>query len=146
MLDACLAALPVDIAVCAAAVADWRADTVADQKIKKGAGGTPVLHFVENPDILATIAGRGSDRPALVVGFAAETQDVLAHAQAKRQRKGADWIVANDVSPATGTFGGDLNTVHVITAEGIDSWPPATKAEVAARLAGRIAAIFGGRP
>lgn len=143
MLDACLAALPVDIAVCAAAVADWRADTIAEQKIKKGADGTPVLRFIENPDILATIAGRDRDRPKLVVGFAAETQDVLAHAQAKRQRKGADWIVANDVSPATGTFGGDANTVHLITADGVDSWPPASKTEVADRLAGRIAARFG---
>ena len=142
MLDACLAALPADIAVCAAAVADWRADAVAAQKIKKGPGGTPVLHFVENPDILATIAGRTGDRPALVVGFAAETEDVLGHAQAKRRRKGADWIVANDVSPATGTFGGEINTVHVITADGVDSWPPATKAEVASRLAARIADIF----
>jgi phosphopantothenoylcysteine decarboxylase / phosphopantothenate---cysteine ligase len=142
MLEACLAALPSDIAVCAAAVADWRADSVAGQKIKKGAGGAPVLHFVENPDILATIAARGDDRPTLVVGFAAETENVIDHARAKRQRKRADWIVANDVSPATGTFGGDANTVHVITAEGVDSWPPTSKAEVASRLAARIAKLF----
>jgi phosphopantothenoylcysteine decarboxylase/phosphopantothenate--cysteine ligase len=143
MLAACLAALPADVAVFAAAVADWRADTVAAQKIKKTGEAPPVLQFIENPDILATVAARASDRPALVVGFAAETQDVVAYAQAKRRRKGADWIVANDVSPETGTFGGDLNTVHVITETGVDSWPPATKTDVAARLAARIAAVLG---
>ena len=139
MLAACLAALPVDVAVCAAAVADWRVDHVATQKIKKTDDGPPVLRFVENPDILATLAQRVTDRPKLVVGFAAETRDLLTSAQSKRQRKRADWIVANDVSPATGTFGGDSNTVHLVTADGTESWPPASKTEVAIRLAERIA-------
>src|SRR5690606_31899345 len=127
MLDACRNALPVDLAVCVAAVADWRVEASA-QKIKKGANGTPALTFIENPDILAHIAQAGPDRPRLVVGFAAETENVIAHAQAKIARKGCDWIVANDVSPATGIMGGERNAVHIITPTDVDSWPEAAKA------------------
>ena len=143
MLRAAEAALPADIAVCAAAVADWRAAADADQKIKKKAGAAPPpLRLVENPDILATLS-RHAARPALVVGFAAETENVLAHARAKLARKGCDWIVANDVSPASGVMGGDMNTVHVLDADGEETWAKAPKDEVARRLAARIAARFG---
>ncbi|WP_439813647.1 bifunctional phosphopantothenoylcysteine decarboxylase/phosphopantothenate--cysteine ligase CoaBC [Zavarzinia sp. CC-PAN008] len=138
MLDAVQAALPVDIAVFAAAVADWRVEGFGASKIKKGAGGPPALHLVENPDILATVA-RGVPRPPLVVGFAAETDDVLNAAIAKRARKGCDWIVANDVSLGTGIMGGDRNTVHLVTEQGVEDWPTLDKAEVAQRLARRIA-------
>jgi phosphopantothenoylcysteine decarboxylase/phosphopantothenate--cysteine ligase len=100
------------------------------------------LRLVENPDILATIAGRSNDRPALVIGFAAETENVVANARAKRQRKGCDWIVANDVSPGTGTFGGERNTVHVVDSDTVEDWPAMTKREVAERLAARIAATL----
>ena len=139
MLAACEAALPVDVAVMAAAVADWRVESAAGQKLKKDGKGPPSLRLVENPDILATIAGRGNDRPALVIGFAAETDDLVANARAKRARKGCDWILANDVSPGTGTFGGDRNTIHLVDADGVEDWPVMTKAEVATRLARRIA-------
>ncbi|MFG1403482.1 bifunctional phosphopantothenoylcysteine decarboxylase/phosphopantothenate--cysteine ligase CoaBC [Xanthobacter sediminis] len=139
MLDAVEAELPADAAVFAAAVADWRVAGAAEQKIKKDGGGPPVLTLVENPDILATISRHPTLRPRLVVGFAAETQAVIAHAEAKRARKGCDWIVANDVSPATGIMGGDSNTVHIVSADGVEHWPPASKAEVAARLVARIA-------
>jgi len=139
MLDACLSALPADVAVCAAAVADWRVTSAAGQKLKKDGGGPPVLSLAENPDILATLSSRENDRPALVVGFAAETEKVVEHAAAKRARKGCDWIVANDVSAAAGTFGGDANTVHLITADAAEAWPRASKAEVGTRLAARIA-------
>jgi phosphopantothenoylcysteine decarboxylase/phosphopantothenate--cysteine ligase len=139
MLAASEAALPVDVAVMAAAVSDWRVDSIAAQKLKKDGGGPPALRLVENPDILATIARRGNDRPALVVGFAAETTDIVAAAQAKRLKKGCDWILANDVSPGTGTFGGDTNTIHLVDAAGIEHWPAMSKHEVAARLADRIA-------
>jgi len=145
MLAACRSALPVDVAVFAAAVADWRVATRANQKIKKN-GAPPALALAENPDILATIARPGPARPALVVGFAAETEAVIDHAKAKRQRKGADWIVANDVSPATGTFGGAQNTVHVIDGDGVESWPRLDKDEVARRLAQRIADRLAARP
>ena len=138
MLAACEAALPADLAVCAAAVSDWRAGQVADRKMKKEGQGPPDLPLTENPDILATLA-RSAQRPALVVGFAAETEDVVANGQAKRSRKGCDWIVANDVSPATGTLGGDANRVHLIRADGVEDWPRLAKEEVAHRLAGRIA-------
>ena len=138
MLAACEAALPADLAVCAAAVSDWRAGQVADRKMKKEGQGPPDLPLTENPDILATLA-RSAQRPALVVGFAAETENVVANAQAKRLKKGCDWIVANDVSPATGTFGGDANRVHLIRADGVEDWPRLAKEEVAHRLAGRIA-------
>lgn len=142
MLDACRAALPADIAVCAAAVADWRVEA-SGQKIKKTAGAAaPALTFTENPDILATLSAAGPNRPALVVGFAAETEQVLENATAKRARKGCDWILANDVSPATGTFGGDRNTLHLITAAATEEWPTLDKTEAAARLADRIAAAL----
>jgi phosphopantothenoylcysteine decarboxylase/phosphopantothenate--cysteine ligase len=142
MLSACESALPVDVAVCAAAVADWRVARVSAHKTKKGTGGPPVLQLVENPDILAAIARRGGDRPALVVGFAAETENLLANAAEKRRRKGCDWIVANDVSAESGTFGGEHNTVHLVTDSGEESWPRLTKNEVAERLARVIAAHF----
>ena len=139
MLAACEAALPADVAICAAAVADWRVARAAQAKIKKGKNGPPVLEMAENPDILATLAARNDRRPRLVVGFAAETGDVVAYAQAKLASKGCDWIVANDVAQGTGTFGGDQNTVSLVTPEGVESWPRLSKTEVAARLAQRIA-------
>lgn len=140
MLEACKAALPADVAVCAAAVADWKAARPATGKIKKRAGAPPpALELSPNPDILATLSRPGPGRPALVVGFAAETENVVANAVEKRTRKGCDWIVANDVSPATGTFGGERNTVHLITEAGTEDWPPLGKGDVARRLAGRIA-------
>lgn len=143
MLDACSAALPADILVAAAAVADWRVEGEAGQKLKKDGAAPPALRLTENPDILATLSAPGPHRPALVVGFAAETQDVVAHATAKRARKGCDWIVANDVSPATGTFGGDANTVHLIRADGTaETWPTLPKTAVAARLAAAVAKHF----
>jgi phosphopantothenoylcysteine decarboxylase / phosphopantothenate---cysteine ligase len=142
MLAACRAALPADAAVCAAAVADWRVATPSGRKIKKGAGGPPALALAENPDILATLSAPGPDRPALVVGFAAETENVIAHAQAKRARKGCDWILANDVSPGTQAFGGDSNILHLITAEGAQTWPRLSKADIGTRLAGAIARHF----
>ena len=146
MLAATEAALPADAAVFAAAVADWRVRSEASQKLKKQAGAPlPVLEFAENPDILATIA-RHAQRPALVVGFAAETENVVAHAQAKRARKGCDWIVANDVSPATGIMGGAENAVHLITADAVEDWPRLPKDEVARRLAARIASEITGAP
>jgi phosphopantothenoylcysteine decarboxylase/phosphopantothenate--cysteine ligase len=146
MLAACEAALPVDIAVMAAAVADWHVEIAAGHKLKKDGGGPPVLRLAENPDILATIAVRGNDRPRLVIGFAAETDDIVANARAKRRRKGCDWILANDVSPGTGTFGGDRNTIHLVDADGVEDWPVMTKRDVAARLARRIAAALASRP
>ena len=140
MLAACLEAGLLDIAVCAAAVADWKAAKPATGKIKKQAGAPPpALELVPNPDILATLSRPGPRRPALVVGFAAETENVVGNAVEKRTRKGCDWIVANDVSPATGTFGGERNTVHLITEAGTEDWPPLGKGDVAMRLAGRIA-------
>ncbi|MCK6450785.1 MAG: bifunctional phosphopantothenoylcysteine decarboxylase/phosphopantothenate--cysteine ligase CoaBC [Alphaproteobacteria bacterium] len=138
MLAACQAALPVDVAVCAAAVADWRVKAAAGAKIKKAGGKPPSLELAENPDILATLSAAGNARPRLVVGFAAETDDVVANAVEKRKRKGCDWIVANDVSPNTGTFGGDRNTVHIVAADGVENWPPLSKDDVAMRLARRI--------
>ncbi len=134
MLSAVQAALPADIAVFAAAVADWRVARAADEKIKKGTKGTPRLELVENPDILRTVAGLETDRPRLVIGFAAETETVVEHAKAKRRRKGCDWIVANDVSPQTGIMGGDRNTVHLITEDGVEIWPEMNKVDVASRL------------
>jgi phosphopantothenoylcysteine decarboxylase / phosphopantothenate---cysteine ligase len=135
-------ALPVDVAVFAAAVADWRVAAPDEQKMKKGAGGTPKLDLVENPDILATVAHRTSNRPPLVVGFAAETEHVIENARAKLARKGCDWIVANDVSPATGIMGGDHNTVHLVTRDGVESWPDQDKQTVADKLVARIAAAL----
>ncbi len=139
MLAACQAALPADVAVCAAAVADWRVDP-AEHKLKKQPGGAPpTLALLPNPDILATLAAPGPRRPRLVVGFAAETQDVAANAAAKRARKGCDWIVANDVRPSTGIMAGEANQVHLLTSGGVEDWPMLPKTEVAARLAARIA-------
>jgi phosphopantothenoylcysteine decarboxylase/phosphopantothenate--cysteine ligase len=144
MLDACLAALPADVAVCAAAVADWRVEGAAGRKLKKDGSGPPVLRMAENPDILATLSAPGPRRPRLVVGFAAETGDVVAYAEAKLARKGCDWIVANDVSPGTGTFGGDTNAVHLIRAGAPpEAWPAMPKAEVARRLAAAVAEAAG---
>ncbi len=141
MLSAVEAALPADAAIFAAAVADWRVANAGSSKMKKGAGGLQ-LDFAENPDILATVSAMGAGRPALVVGFAAETDDVLAHATAKRLRKGCDWIVANDVSPATGIMGGRENAVTLITAEGAEDWPRMSKQAVAEKLAARIAKVI----
>ncbi|WP_238123606.1 MULTISPECIES: bifunctional phosphopantothenoylcysteine decarboxylase/phosphopantothenate--cysteine ligase CoaBC [unclassified Xanthobacter] len=144
MLAAVENSLPADVAIFAAAVADWRVADAASQKIKKGPAGAPILTLVENPDILATISRHPTARPRLVVGFAAETQTVLENAQAKRARKGCDWIVANDVSPETGIMGGDSNTIHLVTATGVEDWPSASKVEVAHRLVARIATALEG--
>ncbi len=137
MLAACQAALPADIAVCVAAVSDWRPQAEAATKMKKDTKGPPTLSLVENPDILATLS-QGPARPKLVVGFAAETHEVEAYAQAKLARKGCDWIVANDVSVA-GTMGGDDNAVSIVTSQGIERWARTAKSEVANRLATRMA-------
>lgn len=139
MLAAVQNALPADAAVFAAAVADWRVSSASGSKIKKDNGKLPTLAFTENPDILATVSQMKTGRPDLVVGFAAETDDVLSNATAKRVRKGCDWIVANDVSPETGIMGGTENAVTLITATGADDWPRLTKAQTAERLAARIA-------
>ena len=147
MLHRVEAALPVDIAIFAAAVADWRVASEGAQKLKKTPAGMPPLQLVENPDILATISKLQDKRPPLVIGFAAETEHLIDNAKAKLERKGCDWIVANDVSPATGVMGGDRNTVHLLTREGadisVDSWPVMTKDEVATALVARIAATVG---
>jgi phosphopantothenoylcysteine decarboxylase/phosphopantothenate--cysteine ligase len=142
MLAAVEAALPVDCAVFAAAVADWRVAETGRQKIKKQKGATPALTLTENPDILAGVARRTAKRPRLVIGFAAETENVIANAQGKLKRKGCDWILANDVSAQTGIMGGDRNRVHLISSAGVDSWPPQSKDEVAAALVSRIAAAL----
>lgn len=146
MLAAVERALPADAAIFCAAVADWRVAEAAAGKIKKQAGSAPpALQLVENPDILATIARRGAGRPGLVVGFAAETGDIVENARAKLARKGCDFIVANDVSPETGIMGGLDNTVHLVSASGVEDWPRLSKAEVADRLVARIAQeITGG--
>ena len=144
MLAACQAALPADVAVCAAAVSDWRVAEPARQKRKKNGGEAPMLALTENPDVLATLAAPGNARPALVVGFAAETERVIEHARAKREKKGCDWILANDVGPETGTFGGEMNTVHLVEAGAVESWPRMTKTQVAEKLAHRIAERLGG--
>jgi phosphopantothenoylcysteine decarboxylase/phosphopantothenate--cysteine ligase len=138
MLAACEAALPADAAICAAAVADWRTARAADQKMKKVPGEVPPpLELALNPDILATLAAQGPKRPRLVVGFAAETEKVVANAVAKRAKKGCDWIVANDVSGDV--MGGAENAVHLVTESGVEDWPRMAKEEVARRLAARIA-------
>ncbi len=143
MLAACTGALPADVAVCAAAVGDWHVRTPAPSKMKKVPGmDAPVIHLAANTDILATLAAAGPRRPRLVIGFAAETDAVLEHAGGKRARKGCDWIVANDVRPETGVMGGDVNEVHLVTADGIEHWPLMAKTDVAARLADRIAAAL----
>ncbi len=145
MLDACTASLPVDVAVCAAAVSDWRPAEAGDAKIKKN-GAPPEIELVENPDILATLSQPGNSRPRLVVGFAAETGKEVENAVAKRKRKGCNWIVANDVSPGTGTFGGEDNTVHLVTADGVEDWPRMSKRDVAGRLADNIADTLENAP
>jgi phosphopantothenoylcysteine decarboxylase/phosphopantothenate--cysteine ligase len=142
MLAAVTKALPADVAVFAAAVADWRVDKPNAGKIKKQAGVLPKLSFVENPDILSTIAHKTKGRPQLVIGFAAETDHIIEHAKAKLARKGCDWILANDVSTETGIMGGDRNTVHLVTPTGVESWPPQSKDEVARALVARIAETF----
>ncbi|MGA9797172.1 MAG: bifunctional phosphopantothenoylcysteine decarboxylase/phosphopantothenate--cysteine ligase CoaBC [Rhizomicrobium sp.] len=145
MLSACESALPADVAVFTAAVADWRPEAVMNSKMKKREGGSvPDLKLSQNPDILSTIA-HGAKRPRLVIGFAAETDDVIANAKTKLTKKNADWIVANDVSPSTGIMGGDKNTVHLITAKGHEDWPELDKKDVGMRLAARIADALKGK-
>jgi phosphopantothenoylcysteine decarboxylase/phosphopantothenate--cysteine ligase len=139
MLTAVRTALPADVAVLAAAVADWRVDQPSVEKLKKDATSAPRLALVENPDILASLAHDTSRRPRLVIGFAAETERIIENAKAKLARKGCDWIVANDVSASSGVMGGDRNTVHLVTADGVESWPPQSKEEVARALVARIA-------
>jgi len=140
MLAAAQAALPVDVAICAAAVADWRPATSGTQKLKKEAGAPPAIELTENPDILKTLAQPGPKRPRLVIGFAAETEDIAANARRKLARKGCDWLLANDVSPASGTFGGTENAVELFrTDAGSVAWPRVSKDELAARLAAEIA-------
>jgi len=148
MLRKVEASLPVDIAIFAAAVADWRVAHEGEQKLKKtAAAATPQLELVENPDILATISKLKERRPELVIGFAAETEHLIDNAKAKLKRKGCDWIVANDVSAASGVMGGDRNTVHLLTRNGadiaVDSWPVMTKEEVATALVAEVANRFG---
>jgi phosphopantothenoylcysteine decarboxylase/phosphopantothenate--cysteine ligase len=142
MLTAVQNALPADAAVFAAAVADWHVSNASDSKIKKDASGLPTLSFAENPDILASVSQMTTGRPGLVVGFAAETNDVIANATAKRKRKGCDWIVANDVSPETGIMGGTENAVTLISDDGAEDWPRMPKDAVAQKLATRIAATL----
>jgi phosphopantothenoylcysteine decarboxylase / phosphopantothenate---cysteine ligase len=144
MFEAVEAALPAEAAIFAAAVADWRSESESASKIKKQAERTPTLKLTENPDILSSVAHLTSGRPRLVVGFAAETDDVVANAQAKRMKKGCDWIVANDVSAESGVMGGDMNTVHLVTASGVESWPPQAKDQVARTLVERIAVALDG--
>jgi phosphopantothenoylcysteine decarboxylase/phosphopantothenate--cysteine ligase len=143
MLHRVEAALPADIAIFAAAVADWRVANEGGHKLKKTSAAMPPLELVENPDILATISKLQDKRPTLVIGFAAETDDLIENAKAKLKRKGCDWIVANDVSPATGVMGGDRNTVHLLAREGsgisIESWPAMSKEQVARELVAHIA-------
>lgn len=145
MLQAVEAALPVDCGIFCAAVADWRVANEGGQKFKKEAGGLPPLALTENPDILATVSHRGDGRPELVVGFAAETEKVIAHAQSKLARKGCDWIVANDVSHEGGVMGGDMNTVHLVSKAGVEDWPKMGKDAVAEKLVARIAETLKGR-
>jgi phosphopantothenoylcysteine decarboxylase/phosphopantothenate--cysteine ligase len=145
MLAAVEAALPADVAVFAAAVADWRTATNSREKIKKTGKLAPELSLVENPDILSTVAHLKSNRPRLVIGFAAETEHVVEHAKQKLVRKACDWILANDVSPETGIMGGDSNTVHLVTKDNVEHWPPQSKNEVASALIQRIAAALAER-
>ena len=142
MLEACRADLPCDVAVFAAAVADWRPARASGQKVKKSAGRPPAIVLEETPDVLAAIAAPGNARPALVIGFAAETENIVENARRKQRTKGCDWVLANDVSPGTGTFGGEANTIHLITGAGSEDWPRLPKDEVAGRLTARIAAWF----
>ena len=143
MLQATKNALPADIAIFTAAVADWKVASIAGEKIKKKSDGTlPSLAFAENPDILKTIASMSSGRPSLVVGFAAETEKILEHAKAKLVKKACDLIVANDVSPESGVFGGDRNSVHLVSAKGVETWPVMTKTEVAVKLLSKLAEML----
>jgi phosphopantothenoylcysteine decarboxylase/phosphopantothenate--cysteine ligase len=144
MLATALENLPADIAICAAAVADWRAAGAVTQKLKKK-GGETSLRLTENPDILATLAKPGPKRPRLVIGFAAETENLIANASEKRRAKGADWIVANDVSPGTGVMGGDGTQIHLVTAAGVEDWPALSKEETARRLLARAAAALAAK-
>ncbi len=141
MLAACERALPADAAVCVAAVSDWRPDSVMGVKLKKGLGGPPTLRLVENPDILAALSAAGPARPRLVVGFAAETGDLLANAQAKLAKKGCDWIIANDVGEGA-IMGGEENEVLCLDGQAVEPWPRASKSEVARRIAEKIAGVF----
>ncbi|PPR60587.1 MAG: Coenzyme A biosynthesis bifunctional protein CoaBC [Alphaproteobacteria bacterium MarineAlpha4_Bin2] len=143
MLAACQSSLPVDVAVCAAAVSDWRVAAEAPEKLKKDGSEPPVLELMENPDILKTLCQAKNRRPGLVVGFAAETEKVIERAVEKRRKKGCDWILANDVSAETGTFGGDSNRIHFVHVDGVEDWPLLTKQEVAACLAERIVVRLG---
>lgn len=146
MFSACFLNLPADAAIFAAAVADWRVAVESDQKMKKSGELAPSLQLAENPDILRAIATTDAKRrPKLVIGFAAETEKVVEHAQAKLKKKSCDWILANDASPASGTFGGDDNTIHLVTPAGVENWPRMSKQAVAEQLAGRIAAYFNGK-
>jgi phosphopantothenoylcysteine decarboxylase/phosphopantothenate--cysteine ligase len=146
MLDAVEGALPVDVAIFVAAVADWRVASTAQQKLKKQPGkSTPELPLVENPDILATIARRKTQRPKLVIGFAAETENVEANAKAKLVKKGSDWILANDVSPQSGVMGGDRNAITLVSASGVETWPPQSKEEAAVLLVARISQALDGK-
>jgi phosphopantothenoylcysteine decarboxylase/phosphopantothenate--cysteine ligase len=142
MLEAVQTALPADVAIFAAAVADWRVEGASDRKLKKSKDGLPTLSFAENPDILAHVAQLTTGRPPLVIGFAAETNDVKANATAKRKRKGCDWIVANDVSPETGIMGGSENAVSLISDVGVEDWPRMSKENVSRKLAQRIAEVI----
>ncbi|MEO1732193.1 MAG: bifunctional phosphopantothenoylcysteine decarboxylase/phosphopantothenate--cysteine ligase CoaBC [Pseudomonadota bacterium] len=146
MQEAVQRALPADAAVFAAAVADWRVAHQSDKKLKKSRDGMPTLEFAENPDILKGVSQLKVGRPPLVVGFAAETDDVVAHATAKRERKGCDWIIANDVSPETGIMGGADNAIVLITDQGAEAWPRMTKDQVAAKIAARIASEVAHQP
>ena len=139
MLIACESALPADIMVCAAAVSDWRANKVSQSKLKKNGAHQNVLKLTLNPDILATLSKPSKKRPSLVVGFAAETDNIIAHATKKRTLKGCDWILANDISNRNNTFGSEDNTINLITADGVENWPKMTKPQVAEKLALRIA-------
>ena len=145
MLDACRAAPPTDVAVFAAAVSDWRPASEAGRKIKKSDGAPKPIELAENPDVLAAVAAAGNARPALVVGFAAETDDLLGNARRKLEAKGCDWILANDVAPGSGTFGGEANTIRLVSADGVEDWPTLAKGAVAERLAARIADWFDAR-
>jgi phosphopantothenoylcysteine decarboxylase/phosphopantothenate--cysteine ligase len=145
MLKAVEQTLPVDVAIFAAAVADWRVANAGEQKIKKQAGkATPELSLVENPDILATIAKRKTQRPKLVIGFAAETEHVVANAKIKLINKGCDWILANDVSPRSGVMGGDRNTITLVRGSGAEAWKPQSKEEVAATVIAHVADALNG--
>jgi len=150
MLEQVQASLPVDIAIFAAAVADWRVASEGAQKLKKTSAGMPPLQLVENPDILATVSKLKDKRPPLVIGFAAETEHLIDNAKTKLQRKGCDWIVANDVSPATGVMGGDRNTVHLLSRKdgeiAVDSWPVMSKEEVATELIAHVAKSLADKP